>query len=108
METYFTFSDTVKLPRGWLASRKGAIPYREQIEELLKNSNGYVYIDLKDVEGICGTSADEIFGVLVMKFGFEFLINRIRLINGSKRVVTNIAEAMEYRSIKKTPNWVSY
>lgn len=53
---------------------------------------------LKTLKVYAETSADEIFGVLVMKFGFDFLINRIRLFNGSKRVVTNIVEAMEYRS----------
>ena len=92
--------NTVKLPGGWLASRKGVIQYRDQIEDLLKNSNGYVYVDLKIVEGICGTCADEIFGVLVMRFGFENIINRIKLLNGSKRVVTNIAEAMNRRKLQ--------
>ena len=92
--------NTVKLPGGWLASRKGVIQYRDQIEDLLKNSNGYVYVDLKTVEGICGTCADEIFGVLVMRFGFENIINRIKLLNGSKRVVTNIAEAMNRRKLQ--------
>lgn len=92
--------NTVKLHGGWLASRKGVIQYREQIEELLKNSNGYVYVDLKNVECICGGCADEIFGVLVMKFGFENILNRIKLLNGSKRVVTNIAEAMNRRKLQ--------
>lgn len=35
-----------------------------------------------------------------MKFGFENIINRIKLLNGSKRVVTNIAEAMNRKKLQ--------
>lgn len=92
---------TVVLPDGALASRKNAIPYRQEILQILsENSDGLVNIDLKGVKTISGSFADECIGVLVMQIGFENLIKRIKLINGSQNVVRSIADAINIRKLE--------
>lgn len=44
--------------------------------------------------------ADECIGVLVMQLGFENLIKRIKLINGSQNVVRSIADAINIRKLE--------
>lgn len=92
---------TVVLPDGALASRRNAIPYRQEILQVLsENSDGLVNIDLKGVKTISGSFADECIGVLVMQLGFENLIKRIKLINGSQNVVRSIADAINIRKLE--------
>jgi hypothetical protein len=88
-----------ELPRGFLASRKLAIPHRHQIEQAFINENVMkIEIDLSGVESISESYADEIFGVLVDEFGFEDVLNKIQIMNAKKYVLENIAIVIDRRA----------
>lgn len=88
-----------ELPRGFLASRKLAIPHRHQIEQAFINENVMkIEIDLSGVESISESYADEIFGVLVDEFGFEDVLNKIQIMNAKKYVLENIAIVIDRRT----------
>jgi len=88
-----------ELPKGFLASRKLAIPHRHHIEEAFVNCNVMkINIDLSGVESISESYADEIFGVLVEEFGFEDVLSRIQILNAKKYVLENIAVVIDRRS----------
>ena len=87
------------LPKGFLASRKLAIPHREHIEQAFNNSEiMQIQIDLSGVESISQSYADEIFGVLVEEFGCEDVLHKIKIRNAKDYVLENIAIVIDRRS----------
>lgn len=88
-----------ELPKGFLASRKLAIPHRHHIEKAFVNNNIMkIQIDLSGVEAISESYADEIFGVLVEEFGFEDVLSKIQITNAKNYVLENIAIVIDRRS----------
>ena len=88
-----------ELPKGFLASRKLAIPHRQHIEKaFLNNDVMKIQIDLSGVESISESYADEIFGVLVQEFGFEDVLNKIQIKNANEYVMENIAVVIDRRN----------
>lgn len=92
----------VQFPSGFLASRRAAIPFRKQIKAgLMDPSVRQVRIDLKGVESISESFADESIGVLVKMCGFDTVKSKIKLINADRAVARSIAEAMLIRKKEK-------
>jgi len=88
-----------ELPKGFLASRKLAIPHRDHIEQALNNSKVMqIEIDLSGVDSISESYADEIFGVLVEEFGCDEILNKIQIKNAKEYVLENIAIVIDRRS----------
>ncbi|MBP8071711.1 MAG: STAS-like domain-containing protein [Acinetobacter sp.] len=88
-----------ELPKGFLASRKLAIPHRDHIEQALNNSKVMqIEIDLSGVDSISESYADEIFGVLVQEFGCDEILNKIQIKNAKEYVLENIAIVIDRRS----------
>lgn len=87
------------LPKGFLASRKLAIPHRNHIEQALKNSEiMQIQINLSGVDSISESYADEIFGVLVEEFGCEKILSKIQIKNAKDYVLENIAIVIDRRA----------
>lgn len=86
----------IKLPIGDLASRRLAIPKRTKIEEVI-NTGNTVILDLSDVYSISESYADELFGVLTIKYGYEYLLQHIKIIGASNAVIRNIAIVIQRR-----------
>lgn len=80
-----------------LASRPLAAKEREAICALL-SGNEKVVIDLANVESISESFADELFGVLVLECGFDYVIQKIKLVNAADDVIRSIAIAMKRRA----------
>ncbi|WP_347453403.1 STAS-like domain-containing protein [Acinetobacter thermotolerans] len=88
-----------ELPKGFLASRKLAIPHRQHIEQAFNNSEiMQIHIDLSGVESISESYADEIFGVLVEEFGCEDVLNKIKIKNAKDYILENIAIVIDRRA----------
>lgn len=81
-----------------LASRALAAEERSSIECLLSENN-QVTIDLSQVASVSESYADELFGVLVLKRGLDFVTKHIRFVNASDSVLRPIAVAMKRRSV---------
>ncbi|MCU1751608.1 STAS-like domain-containing protein [Pseudomonas sp. 6D_7.1_Bac1] len=79
-----------------LASRTLASRERSSLTRELASSE-QVVIDLKEVESISESFADELFGVLVMERGFDFVIKHVKIINAADDVLRSIAIAMKRR-----------
>ncbi|QIP91217.1 STAS-like domain-containing protein [Serratia fonticola] len=86
-----------KLPDGDLASRNQAIPQRHKIETLLKQGSA-VSLDLSGVFSISESYADEIFGVLVVKFGSDKILSQLKVKNVSPSILRSIAKVIQRRS----------
>ncbi|EKN4866617.1 STAS-like domain-containing protein [Yersinia enterocolitica] len=85
-----------KLPSGDLASRRLAIVERHIIEAYLIESK-VVYLDLSGVESISESYADEIFGVLVVKYGVNAVLHSIKLENASPAILKSVAKVIQRR-----------
>ena len=96
-----------KLPEGDLASRNQAIPQRHKIEVLINEGN-FVDLDLSGVYSITESYSDEIFGVLVVKFGVTKVLSQVKVRNASPSILKSIAKVIQRRSnevaSKKVPS----
>lgn len=88
--------ETFALRHSDLASRNLASKERSALHNRLKN-HGQVVIDLAGVESISESFADELFGVLVLEKGFDFVVKHIKIINAADDVLRSIAIAMKRR-----------
>lgn len=84
----------IKFPSGSLASRKSAVPYRDQLDRYLANGALRVNIDLEETEFISGSFADESIACLILKYGFEKVVNTIKLIHANDFCKNGIAKAL--------------
>ena len=84
----------IKLLEDNVATRVSAIPYRDQIIQALKDTDGMVKIDLANVEYMSSAFADECVGIIVKVFDLNTLQQRIRLINGKQRVLNTLGNAI--------------
>ena len=91
-------NNTIRVPAGSLSSREAAREYRDAIAALLQDSNvATVTVALDGVEYLSKSFADESIGVLVMFYGYEALVRKLRLAGGSREVQKSIAEAIHVR-----------
>ncbi len=86
-----------KLPEGDLASRNQAIPQRHKIEVLLREGN-FIDLDLSGVFSVSESYSDEIFGVLVVKFGITKVLSQVKVRNASPAILKSIAKVIQRRS----------
>ncbi|HCT7709183.1 TPA: STAS-like domain-containing protein [Morganella morganii] len=86
-----------KLPEGDLASRNQAIPQRHKIEHFIIKGNS-VDLDLSGVYSISESYSDEIFGVLVVKFGATKVLSQLKIRNTSPSILKSIAKVIQRRS----------
>lgn len=80
-----------------LASRSSALVERERLVSAIRNDSVVVY-DLSSIVSISSSYADELFGVLVMQFGIEKVLDSLKIVGASPAVLRVIAEAMNVRS----------
>jgi hypothetical protein len=69
---------------------------RATIESLL-STNDTVKVDLAKVSSISESYADELFGVLVLQRGLEYVTKHLRIVNAADSVLRPIAVAMKRR-----------
>lgn len=81
-----------------LASRQLGANERVRLESLLSKQEA-VAIDLKNVESISESFADELFGVMVRDRGLDFVTARVRILNAAEEVLRSIAIAMHRRAV---------
>lgn len=94
-----------QLPEGFLASRNAAIPHRNQLERAFSDENvSKVYLDLRKVNAISESYADEIFGVLVQEFGLDEVLEKLKINNASDFVIKNIAIVIDRRARASCPS----
>lgn len=67
------------------------IAYRE-----IKKGNKPI-LDFKDINGITQSFGDEIIGIFVEKFGFDFVKNNISIINADDGIKTILNMVAKYR-----------
>lgn len=92
--------DAYRFDRTDLASRILAAKERACIEGLL-SQNEMVQIDLGQVASISESYADELFGVLVLDHGLDYVARHIRFVNADDTVLRPIAIAMKRRDSAK-------
>ena len=78
------------------STRRAAVSVRLQIEAL-NASGARVVVDFEVVEDVTESYADELFGVLVLKYGLAKLSEHAVIANASDRVLLTIARAIKHR-----------
>lgn len=96
----FTYS--IKIADTDLASRQAAAELRSQIVQHVLSGNK-VSIDLSAVFSISESYADELFGVLALRNGLEWLTNNVVIRHASPLVFRAIAGAIRQRLLSQTP-----
>ena len=85
---------TIHFPTGHLATRKSAIPYRDQIIKAIDDNSFSIIIDLSKTEGMSTSFADECIGILVKIYGWDIVKEKIRISGGNSSVAKTIATAI--------------
>ncbi|WP_127958765.1 STAS-like domain-containing protein [Serratia microhaemolytica] len=91
-----------RLPEGDLASRAQGVIQRHKIEAVIRNGD-MAHIDLSDVYSVSESYSDEIFGVLVIKFGVDTVLQHVRILNASPSILRSIAKVMQRRNASIVP-----
>ena len=91
---------TIALPGTDLASRTSAATVRYNVVGSVSAGN-VVVIDLGAVESLSYSYADELFGVLAATQGFEWLIEKVKIVDTKQHVLRVIAEVIN-RRLKET------
>ena len=87
------------LPYGDLASRTLAVPFRQMLETAFTEDDfSTIQVDLKDVQSISESYADELFGILVKEFGVETILDRMKIVNADDYVLESIASVIDRRA----------
>ena len=94
-------TDTIiKLPGTDLASRQTAANVRYNAASVVSAGNRVV-IDLSAVESLSYSYADELFGVIAATQGFDWLVEKVKIVNAKEHVLHVIAEVIS-RRLKET------
>ena len=94
-------TDTIiKLPGTDLASRQTASNVRYNVASVVSSGNDVV-IDLSDVESVSYSYADELFGVIAATQGFDWLVEKVKIVHAKEHVLRVIAEVVN-RRLKET------
>lgn len=87
------------MPYGDLASRTLAVPFRQMLETaFIEDKSSIIELDLKAVQSISESYADELFGILVKEFGVETVLDRMKIINADDYVLESIASVIDRRA----------
>lgn len=89
--------DAYTFERTDLASRTLAARERAKVVEKLA-LEARVTLNLSNVKSISESFADELFGVLVLERGLEFVTRRLKIEGAQDNVLRSIAIAMKRRS----------
>lgn len=94
-------TDTIiKLPGTDLASRQTAATVRYNVAGAVSSGN-MVVVDLSEVESVSYSYADELFGVIAATQGFDWLVDKVKIVNAKEHVLRVIAEVIS-RRLKET------
>lgn len=94
-------TDTIiKLPGTDLASRQTAATVRYNVVSAVSSGN-MVVVDLSEIESVSYSYADELFGVIAATQGFDWLVEKVKIINAKEHVLRVIAEIIN-RRLKET------
>jgi hypothetical protein len=75
---------------------------REQIEKIIKDrKNAMITVDFNGLDIISHAFADEIFGELIEKYGWEFVKNHIKPININSSIKEVLKTVVVFRFWKK-------
>jgi len=96
------FNYPIKITDTDLASRQAAAKLRSLIEQQVL-SGDKVSIDLGAVFSISESYADELFGVLALRYGLDWLTDHVALKNQKAFVFRAIADAIRQRLSSKSP-----
>jgi hypothetical protein len=96
------FTYPLKIADSDLASRQAAAELRARIEQGVL-SGEKISIDLSAVFSISESYADELFGVLALRYGLEWLTDHVVLHNLKPFVFRAIADAIRQRLSSKAP-----
>ena len=83
-----------------LASRTLARAYRNDVESNLR-ANFKIIIDLDGVLSISESFSDELFGVIVAKYGVNTLTSNIKIINVDNTTIRSIASVVNRRVLEQ-------
>jgi hypothetical protein len=97
------FTYQIKIADTDLASRQAAATLRTQIEQHVSTGDK-ISIDLSAVFAISESYADELFGVLALRYGLEWLTDHVALHNLKPFVFRAIADAIRQRLSSKSPS----
>lgn len=86
-----------------LASRQAAAQLRAKIESHVQ-SGSHVAISFKEVFSISESYADELFGVLVLRYGLDWLVDNIGFEHINSASFKAIANAIHQRLSLSKPN----
>lgn len=84
------------LPEGDLASRTSAASVRVTLVALFERFER-LEIDCSNVQDMSESYADEVFGILVLKFGFDSVLRKIKISKAKQEVLLSIASVMRRR-----------
>lgn len=94
-------TDTIiTLPGTDLASRQTAATVRYNVANAVSSGN-MVVVDLSAVESLSYSYADELFGVIAATQGFDWLVEKVKIVNAKEHVLRVIAEVIN-RRLKET------
>lgn len=88
------------LPSSDLASRRLAVIERKKIEHYIASGSVLVELDLSEVTSISESYSDELFGVLVIRYGAKSVLQAIKLQNAKKHVLLSIAQVIKRRQLE--------
>ena len=89
--------NTFTLSGSDLASRRIAAVDREDFVNRFWDL-GPVVIDLSEVKSVSESYADEFFGVLVLRFGLDKVLDKIKIANAQEAVLRAVASSMRRRA----------
>lgn len=78
-------------------NRENAKPIRNRIYNIINNTHTTIRVDMKGIDMISSSFADEVFGKLSSEVGHENFSRRIRIVQCSSTVAGLIARAIEQR-----------
>lgn len=85
------------IPSSDLASRKLAIKERKNIENYISDNKFLINLNMSNISSISESYSDELFGVLVLKFGSEKVFKSIKLVDAKPNVLLSIANVIQRR-----------
>lgn len=95
----------IKIANTDLASRQAAADLRAQIvQRVLSGNDSKVSVDLSNVLSISESYADELFGILALRYGLEWLTNSVVIHHPSPFVFRAISSAIRQRLRSQAPD----
>ncbi|WP_175864539.1 STAS-like domain-containing protein [Burkholderia cepacia] len=86
-----------------LASRRLAADLRVDVAKALVDGH-FVSIDLRNVESVSESYADELFGILAVGLGLEEFVKRVSILHANSHVLRVIAQALKDRLEERDAN----